>query len=510
MSRLGYMLHKFRALGSNFQRQRIGGCLALLLLTPNLCAAEPLTNSLRAAMESLRAGIPRAEADPARPIYHFHAPARWMNDPNGPIYYRGYFHLFYQLNPFGDTWGHMHWGHARSRDLARWQHLPIALAPSVELGEEHVFSGCATVTGRGEPMILYTSIAQGKPAELYAEQWGALGDKALLTWRKHPANPILHERLHDQKVYDWRDPFVFQHRGVHYLVTGGNLNQRQGGQAIVTLYRADNDALTSWKYLGVLFTHPDPAVQNIECPNFFKLGDQWVLVVSPHGPVEYFVGDFDVPAGKFRPRQSARVDFGDDYYAPNSMLDPRGRRIMWGWIKGFPEGRGWNGCLTLPRMLTLDARGLLIQKPAQELKKLRGEHVRLTDFLVGGAVQELSAMRGDALEIYLEVELLHAAALQLEVRRSPDGGRFMPIKWDGVELTIGAVKAPLLPNSGEKTVKLHIYLDKGVCEVFAGDHLCVTQVLQASPEDLGLAFKASAGTARVRSFHAWKMRSAFD
>ena len=101
------------------------------------------------AMRSVAAGAARAQADPARPIYHFLPPAYWMNDPNGPIYHDGWFHLFYQHNPYGDEWGHMHWGHARSRDLVRWEQLPIALAPSYEEGEEHVLSGCVALNGQG-------------------------------------------------------------------------------------------------------------------------------------------------------------------------------------------------------------------------------------------------------------------------------------------------------------------------------------------------------------------------
>src|ERR1700687_3346323 len=91
-----------------------------------------------------KAGV-RAEKDPKRPGYHFQAPALWMNDPNGPIFYKDEYHLFYQQNPYGEKWGHMHWGRATSRDLVHWQHLPIALAPSSDKGEEHCFSGCAVV-----------------------------------------------------------------------------------------------------------------------------------------------------------------------------------------------------------------------------------------------------------------------------------------------------------------------------------------------------------------------------
>ena len=111
----------------------------------------------------------RVEKDPARPIYHLQPPALWSNDPNGPIFYQGTYHLFYQHNPYGDDWGHMHWGHFQSKDLAHWEHMPIALAPSEDLGEEHCFSGCATVTKKGQVMLIYTSIGKRLP-----EQWAAV------------------------------------------------------------------------------------------------------------------------------------------------------------------------------------------------------------------------------------------------------------------------------------------------------------------------------------------------
>src|ERR1041385_6268748 len=203
----------------------LGLCSSLSAAHAASGPAVTSNDAIARATASVDLAIPRAEADPTRPVYHFHPPAFWNNDPNGPIYYQGYYHMFYQHNPYGDGWGHMHWGHARSRDLVHWQHLPIALWPSEDLGEEHVFSGCAVLPRRGPPMIFYTSIARGKPAETYAEQWAAIGDKNMLSWQKFPGNPVLTEALHgDRKVYDWRDPFVFQHKNVTYMVLGGNLN----------------------------------------------------------------------------------------------------------------------------------------------------------------------------------------------------------------------------------------------------------------------------------------------
>src|SRR5439155_1881005 len=268
----------------------------------------------------------RVEKDPARPIYHLQPPALWSNDPNGPIFYQGTYHLFYQHNPYGDDWGHMHWGHFKSKDLAHWEHMPIALAPSEDLGEEHCFSGCAVVTKNGRVMLIYTSIGKRLP-----EQWAAVPeDDELSRWRKHPANPILTEKLHGStKVHEWRDPFVFESNGRTYMVCGGNLNAGQGGQAVVNVYAAENDDLTAWKYLGVLFTHPDKDVKNIECPLFFPLEGKWVLIVSQGRPVQYFVGELDTNTMGFKAKKRGVMDDGS-YDSPKCMVDAKGRRVLWG------------------------------------------------------------------------------------------------------------------------------------------------------------------------------------
>ena len=278
--------------------------------------AEPIER----AMASDKAAAERAQADPARPAYHFMPPANWMNDPNGPIQHNGYYHMFYQHNPYGDGWGHMHWGHARSRDLVHWEHLPIALWPSLEAGEEHIFSGCSAIRADGKPVIIYTSIKQGKSATDFAEQWLAVGDDDLMQWEKPKANPALSDTLHGKtKIWDWRDPFLFNYQGDDYLVLGGNLNHGKGGQGVVNLYKAKDSTLMNWEYMGLLFQHPDAKVVNIECPNFFELNGKWMLVISPHRRVEYFIGSFD--GKKFTAEKQGLMDASDNYYAPNCATD---------------------------------------------------------------------------------------------------------------------------------------------------------------------------------------------
>jgi sucrose-6-phosphate hydrolase SacC (GH32 family) len=454
------------------------------------------------AMASVRQAAEQAAKDPARPVYHFRAPGNWINDPNGPIFWNGYYHLFYQHNPYGDKWGHMHWGHARSKDLVHWEHLPIALWPSLVRGEEHCFSGCAALNARGRPMLFYTSIGHEVP-----ECWAAVPeDEDLLRWKKHPENPILTARSGGVTLHEWRDPFVFRADGETFMVHGGNLNASKGGQAAVSLYRAKNGELTQWEYLGILFQHPDPKVANVECPNFFRLGEEWLLITSPHRQSDYFIGSFDPGAGKFTAKRQGLMDHSGSFYAPNCLEDSKRRRILWGWVRGFPEGRGWNGCMTLPRVLSIGSDGSLLQQPAPELKKLRGKERRIKDLRLDDRSHLVPDLTGDTLEILAELEPGDAKTMGLKLRRSADGSRAVTVQWDGQALDVAGTRVPVRLG-GRKTLKLQVFLDKSVMEVYVdGGRECVTRVLSSPTEDQGVEVFATGGTARVKTLQAWPVK----
>lgn len=420
--------------------------------------------ALARAMTSVQKATDRVKNDPARPQFHFLPPAQWMNDPNGPIYHKGWYHMFYQHNPYADNWGHMHWGHARSRDLVKWEHLPIALWPSLEAGEEHVFSGCSLINHEGNPMIFYTSIHKGKSAGVFAEQWAAVSDAAMLNWRKLPNNPAMDESLHGKtKIYDWRDPFYFRYRGQDFMVLGGNLNEGKGGQAIVALYKAEDNSLMKWKYEGTLFEYDKAG--NIECPNFFELDGKWVLVISPHRRVEYFVGKFD--GKKFTPETQGLMDHSDNYYAPNCTVGAGGRRMMWGWIRGFKEGQGWNGALTLPRELRLTG-GELRQRPAEELEKLRTQRLKVDK---RGSVTRVEN-NGSAVELRLRVEGREPNA-RLVLSDVGDPRKKIELTVANNELEFRGTKIAL-PKDDQYDVR--VFYDKSVIEVYVDDTFAISKV----------------------------------
>ncbi len=454
---------------------------------------------LKKAEESIKAAGERVAKDPSRPIYHILPPANWLNDPNGPIYYKGYYHMFFQHNPYGEDWGNMHWAHVRSKDLAHWERLPIALWPSKLDGEEHVFSGSATVNPKGDLMLFYTSIGGRLP-----EQWAALPENDDLTlWKKHPANPILTETLHgDTKVHEWRDPFVFQAEGKTFMVLGGNLNENKGGQGTVTVYRAENDDLTKWTYLGVLFTHPDPEVKNVECPLFFPLDGKWVLITSQGRPVHWFVGSLDTKTMTFKPERRGIADAGN-FYAPNVAKGANGQTLLWGWVPDFPKGKGWNGCLTLPRVMSITKSGNLAFAPAPELALIGNpEHAVMIRSVEMNDEAKNTDFSGDATELRVTLDLGTAKTVGLHVRQSFDGTRSIPITFDGSTLDVQGAKLSIPAEAAKAGLELRIFLDKSVLEVYTPNGQCLVKVMDYHPDDQKIGAFATGGKASIRSMDA--------
>ena len=254
----------------------------------------------------------------------------------------------------------------RNKLIVNWEHRPIALWPSLERGENYYFSGSGFIKDAGDPILFYTSIGHEKP-----EHWAAVPvNNDLDQWEKHPANPIVVMEDHDgQAIEEWRDPFLFREGEDTYMVIGGHPSDLKGS---IMMYKTMNADLTEWDYLGTPFTGEE---ENWECPNFFKVDDKYVLIYSPHGRVEYYTGTMDFDEFKFKPETHGVVDNGGNYYAPNALQEENGRRILFGWIPGFKKNQGWKGAISLPRVLSVDEKGRLIQNPAPELTKLRGELV---------------------------------------------------------------------------------------------------------------------------------------
>ena len=327
----------------------------------------------------------RAQPEPFRPQFHFSPQRNWMNDPNGMVFYEGEWHLFYQHNPYGDKWGHMSWGHAVSRDLVHWEHLPLALAEEDGI---MIFSGSAVVDwkntsgfGRkGKPPLvaIYTGHREGRQ-----DQRIAFSNDRGRTWTKVPG-PVL-----DLHMADFRDPRVFWHEATSRWVMAVALpNEKK-----VSFYTSPD--LKQWKYVGE-FGPAGATGGQWECPDLFTLpveggGRKWVLIVNinPGGPAggsgtQYFIGNFDGKrfVADTGVKEILWADYGPDFYAGVSWSDvPKsdGRRVWLGWMSNWLYAQDvptspWRSAMTVPRelMLRRTPGGLrLVQKPVTELKKLR-------------------------------------------------------------------------------------------------------------------------------------------
>ena len=457
-------------------------------------------------LEMYRNARLRAEDCHLRPKYHFIAPANWMNDPNGPIYYKGEYHIFYQHNPYGAQWGNVHWGHAKSKDLVQWEHLPIALIPSVDKGETHCFSGSCIVIDN-TPTILYTSLGPNKPPATKAEQWIATSSDDMVSWQKYENNPVLTQKIHKKlDVRDWRDPFVWKENNEWYAVLGGHLiNPRR---PVVLLYKSSD--FYTWEFIGPLCIEDRKKGKNWECPNFFPIKDKYILIVSPHNKVIYAVGDYN--NNSFTPNHWYALDHGRLFYATNEMKDPRNRIILWAWIRATGI-KGWNGCLSLPRILSLSPDNKLKYAPLPELEKLRKKHYKFSNIVISQNFNEiLKKIRSKHLEIAIEFELLDAKSFGIQLFNSDSKSinQAESIGYDQSNkiLWSGKDKVNFILENNSKKLNLHIFIDNSIIEVFANHRECITgQIISKRNLPFNIDLFTTGGKVKVNSLDIWEIKS---
>ena len=282
---------------------------------------------------------------------HLKAPGNWINDPNGFIYYKGEYHLFYQYFPYGTRWGTMHWGHAVSKDLVHWEHLGIAVFPTKAYDRNGIFSGSALEID-GKLHLYYTAVRylESNEEDIHCS-WNDCyeASQAMITsedgrhfdnWKdKRQIIPVItDEEKGDTK--DTRDPKVWEEDGRYYMVLGSTC-QKEIGRAV--FFRSADG--TSWEYAGECRT---PAFgETLECPDVFRIGDTYVFVGSPMNVTEAGIehrhhakcglADLKLPECSMRLLGEFRfIDYGLDFYAPQTTLDEVGRRAMIGWFR-MPE-----------------------------------------------------------------------------------------------------------------------------------------------------------------------------
>lgn len=471
--------------------------------------------------------------DPHRPTYHFLPPANWMNDPNGLVQWQDTYHMFYQYNPHGAFHGTIHWGHAESKDLVHWEHRPVALAPTPGGPDtDGCWSGC-TVNNNGTPTFVYSGFQKNLA---YQVPCLATGSADLLEWEKHPQNPVIPTPPADLNVKAFRDHCLWKEDGFWYQLIGGHIHELGG---TVFLYRSSD--LIHWDYLHPLLVEDKVQIDPFwldtvwECPDLFSLEDKHVLLISfnsgDNNGALYtgcFLGTY--ANHKFTPETVKRFDYGDMYfYAPQTLLDKQSRRIMFGWIgEGCSSAAqlevGWSGVMSLPRVLTPRDDGKVGVAPAAELEILRGDYHQLTNVPLTPASTRLpDEIQGDCLEIIAEFEVdptSPAQAFGLKVRCSPDDEEHTLIVYDdaskrleihreistlAAEIDTDAQGGPFELDSGT-TLRLHIFLDRSVVEIFANGWCCLTsRIYPTRPDSLAIKPYVKGGHVLLKSLDVWQM-----
>ncbi len=460
------------------------------------------------ANASVARARPLAEKDPHRPIYHVMGPAWCTSDPNGPVQYKGEYHVFFQYNPYASRRVHnvTSWGHVVSKNLVHWRHLPIALTPTPGTYDKNgCFSGCCVINN-GVPTIIYTGNSDRMSPNRQLPCI-ATSDDGMITWKKYAGNPVV-PVYPRQDLDGFRDHCAWKEGHTWYMGVGSGI-RGQGG--MVMLYRSND--LIDWQYIHPLCGPGEGTMW--ECPGFFPLGDKHVLVVSSHGwgnVVKYSVGTY--ADHKFTHGTWHKMDLARNrnrYYAAYSMQDDQGRRIIWAWISGGgTKGSPWNGCLTLPRVLTLRPDGRLGKKPAPELQQLRGKHWHFDPMsLTPQSANVLPNVAGDCLEIIAEFEPGDAETFGLKVRCSADGKEQTLIYYDRAnkQLVSEPEKSPLELLPEENTLRMHVFLDKSVVEVYINGRECMTSRIYPSPRSVGVDLFARGGSVKVKSLDIWQMNT---
>ena len=463
-----------------------------------------------------------------RPEFHLTPRTGWMNDPNGFSWYKGQYHMFYQYYPYESKWGPMHWGHAVSKDLLHWEYLPAALAPDEFYDMDGCFSGSAIELPDGRQMLMYTGVSKehkhyGSHGDEFQTQCIAIGDG--VDYEKYEHNPVLDgkELPEGSSRADFRDPKIWRKKDGTYCCIIGNRPADGSGQ--ILLYTSEDGF--QWKYKNVLVSNFNRFGKMWECPDFFELDGKWVLLTSPQDMLpegfEYhngngtlcLIGDFDEDEGVFQEMHNQSVDYGIDFYAPQTVLTSDGRRVMIGWMQNWDScgirsrEEPWFGQMSLPRELSIK-NNRLYQKPLKELDAMRCNKVEYTGVTVTETIwidgikgrridMELTVRPGDPQDLYQKFAVRFAQNERYHTSLS-----FRPresiLKID--RKFSGSRRASIhqrrsLVNTVDGELKLRIILDRFSVEVFVnGGEQVLSATMYTDQEADRVSFFAD-GTAKI-------------
>jgi beta-fructofuranosidase len=428
--------------------------------------------------------------DPHRPLYHFLPPHCWMNDPNGLIHWGDRYHLFYQHNPHSPAWGEIHWGHAVSSDMFHWEDCPIALSPTPGSWDQSgCWSGCA-VNFHQIPTLIYTA-RNGEQETVCL----ATSQDDLLTWQKHPHNPVLAPPPEGVTLSGFRDPFVWKNGLGLFMIIGSGYAGKAGA---IFLYKSND--LMRWEFLGSLIEWDNLEYGDMwECPSLISLGTTYLLTFSvmAQGRAVYFLGD--LINNKFIPTKRGVLDWGAAYYAPLIFKDNNERAVIFGWSwerrsVAAQDESGWAGVQSLPRQLSLAEDGHLQIEPISEVESLRKDHQKIERVTVACNQELVLPISGNCIEINLVVAA-PCNQLALKVLCSPDRSEFTEIGYDRASdvfyldtryssrspETIKERQELQIDLQEEESLSVRVFIDRSIIEIFINQKWCLTSRIY--PED---------------------------
>jgi len=471
----------------------------------NLAKAS-VTNKLLQASRDLRL---KMLEDPYRPTYHFVIPEGYAGpfDPNGAVFWNGRYHLGYIYQEKGVHY----WGHASSLDLLHWRHHQPSLFPTPDSPETGIFSGNCFINKKGEATMLYHGCGVGNCI-------ATSDDENLDNWQKLHANPIIPSPKEGDpehgKYASW-DPHGWLEGDTYYAIFGGSTP---------AIFKAKE--LDKWEYVGDLLAHAAQDVdihEDVSCPDLFKLGNKRVLVCISHRlGCRYYIGEWKNE--QFYPEFHEKMSWVDNaFFAPESLEDDKGRRIMWAWIfdgrsQMAKSGTGWSGTMSLPRVLELDKDNNMLMYPVEELEMLRyNKRVLENISLKPDSEQVLEKVKGNTIELLIDMVPYGAKQFGVKVCCSPDGEEQTVVYYDAEEkkLKIDARNSSLKegPRNVEagpfelelgEVLQLRVFVDKSVVEVFANNRQAVMRRIYPTRNDsVGVTLFSNGGSTLMRKVRAW-------
>jgi beta-fructofuranosidase len=486
--------------------------------------------------------------DPYRPGYHFAAPDDMAlpGDSNGCFYANGRYHLMYLYNRTGIG---MCWGHLSSTDLVHWRHHPDSIGPGD--GDQGCFSGGGFLDDDGTAYLTYWMLTGAKGIGIAKSS-----DAHYDNWKKFESNPVIKstefgiteivDEDGNELIYGTADPTnIWKKDGKYYMCTGNLVVLNKYGRKPdspekfkgdhVDLFESED--LKEWKYKGRFYErNPEwtDASEDNMCPSFLPLpsspdggkpsGKHLMLFISHNKGCQYYVGVYDTKNDKFIPENHGRMTWVDNaYFAPEALIDGKGRQIMWAWLLDNlknEKAMGWSGVYGLPRSLWVGKDGTLRMRPVKELEILRCNEKKWRDVtLTDGKTKNLEGVFGDSCELQFTVTPgASAKKFGVKVLSSADGSEQTLLYYDaetnelvfdstrsGIDGRKVVERAPLKLKS-DKALNLRVFVDKSIVEIYANDRQAICRrVYPGRKDSLGVTLFVEDGKAKFKKIMAWEM-----